>query len=75
MQITLPVSFLKEGSSYVAYTPALDLSSCGKTLKEAKKMFAESVQLFFEELEKMGTTEEVLTQCFKNLLLCKTPAF
>ena len=62
MQVNLPVSFLKEGAYYVAYTPALDLSSCGKTLKEAEKMFAEAVQLFFEELERMGTTDEVLSQ-------------
>ncbi len=60
--VNLPVTILKEGKNYVAYTPALDLSSCGKTLKEAEKMFAESVQLFFEELDRMGTTHEVLTQ-------------
>lgn len=61
IQISLPVSLLKEGKSYVAYTPALDLSTCGKTLAEAERMFKEVVELFFEELHRMGTLNETLT--------------
>ncbi|KKQ79852.1 MAG: hypothetical protein UT01_C0026G0001 [Candidatus Daviesbacteria bacterium GW2011_GWA1_38_7] len=33
-QFTLPVSILKEGDSFIAYTPALDLSTVGDTFKE-----------------------------------------
>lgn len=56
----LPVSFLKEGKTYVSYSPALDLSSCGRTLEEARKNFIEAVEIFFEECEAMGTLDEVL---------------
>ena len=60
MNVKLQVTFLKEKSSYVAYSPALDFSSCGKTMKLAEKNFAEAVDLFFEELQKNGTLDEVL---------------
>jgi len=56
----LPVTIFKEGDAFVAYTPALDLSTSGKSLQEVKKRFTEAVGIFFEELEKMETTEEVL---------------
>jgi predicted RNase H-like HicB family nuclease len=60
LEFKLPVSFLREGKKYVAYTPALDLSTSGRTYKEAKRRFSEIVNIFFEELVKKGTLEEVL---------------
>jgi hypothetical protein len=57
---SLPVTIFREGESFVAYTPALDLSSTGSTEEVAKKMFAESVETFFEELIEMGTLDCVL---------------
>lgn len=59
-EIILPVSIFKEGKHYVAYTSALDLSTSAKTFDEVKKRLFESVQIFFEELAKKETTEEVL---------------
>lgn len=61
MQINVPVSYFKEDKSFVAYTPALDLSSAGKTLKEAEKNIAEAVSIFMEEILKQGTLDEVLS--------------
>ena len=54
------MSIFKEGKTYVAYSPALELSSCGKSVAHAQKMFAEAVDLFFEYLIKHGTLEKVL---------------
>jgi predicted RNase H-like HicB family nuclease len=62
IKFNLPVSVLKEGKSFVAYTPALDLSTAGLTIKEAQQNFEEAVKIFFEELVEMGTMEEVLTE-------------
>lgn len=45
---------------YVAYTPALDLSTSGKTHKEVQKRFNEIVDIFFEEIIERGTLDEVL---------------
>jgi predicted RNase H-like HicB family nuclease len=44
------VAILREGKRFVAYTPALDLSTSGKTQAEAKARFQEAAELFFEEL-------------------------
>jgi len=60
-QVKLPVSFLKDGDSFIAYTPVLDLSTAGKSFEEAQKRFIEAVQLFLEELVEAGTLGEVLT--------------
>ncbi|MBI3256128.1 MAG: type II toxin-antitoxin system HicB family antitoxin [Candidatus Andersenbacteria bacterium] len=60
LSFSLPVSIFKEGDVFVAHTPALDISTHADTLAEAKKNFEELIGLFFEELEKKGTTDEVL---------------
>lgn len=60
IKISLPVSFLKEGKYFIAYTPVLDLSTSGKTFEETKKRFIEVVQIFFEELLEKRTLNEVL---------------
>ncbi|PIS15966.1 hypothetical protein COT62_00910 [Candidatus Roizmanbacteria bacterium CG09_land_8_20_14_0_10_41_9] len=62
IQFALPVSILRENDSFIAYTPALDLSTVGDTFEEAKKRFEEAVQIFFEEIMEKGTLEKVLTE-------------
>lgn len=62
-EIKLPVLFLKEGSKFIAYSPALDISTCGKTFNKAQKRFEELVGIFFEELREKGTLEDVLLEC------------
>lgn len=61
MAVELPVSFIEEDGSVVAYTPALDLSTCGKNKTEAVKMFQEAVRIFFNDLVENNTVDEVLT--------------
>lgn len=61
-QVKLPVSFLKEGRSFIAYTPVLDLSTVGKSFEEAQKRFTEAVQIFLKELVEAGTLDEVLSE-------------
>ena len=58
----LPVVLMHEGNYFVAYTPALDLSVQGKTKVQVQERFGEAVQLFFEELHRMGTMNEVLEE-------------
>ena len=36
-----------QGTDYVAYTPALDISTFGKSKKEAQQNFEELVNVFF----------------------------
>lgn len=58
--VNLPVTIFKEGKSYVAYSPALDLSTSASTYKKAQIRFSEIVEIFLEELGEMGTLEMVL---------------
>lgn len=58
---SLPVSILKEGEVFVAYSPALDLSTYGKSFDEVQKRFNEVVEIFFEELIEKGTVNDVLS--------------
>ncbi len=59
--VMLPVSILREGKRFIAYTPALDLSTSGKTFEQAKRRFEEAAELFFEEIENQNTLETVLS--------------
>jgi predicted RNase H-like HicB family nuclease len=61
LEVNLPVSILKEGKRFIAYTPALDLSTSGKSYKEVRARFNEIVEIFFEEIISKGTVDEVLT--------------
>ena len=60
LKFGLPVSILHEGDSFVAYTPALDLSTSGGTYEQAQENFNEAVNIFFQELMEMGTLDKVL---------------
>lgn len=58
----LPVLLMREGDYFVAYTPALDLSVQGRTKLQVQQRFSEAVTLFLQEIDKMGTTDEVLEE-------------
>lgn len=63
LEFNLPVSVIKEDKDYIAFSPALDLSTCGKSYEEARERFLEAVNIFFEEIIKKETLESAL----KNL--------
>ena len=60
INLSLSVIMIREGNRFIAYSPALDLSTSGKTHKEASKRFKEIANIFFEEIVKQGTLEDVL---------------
>lgn len=60
IKYTIPVTFFKEKSAFVAYSPVLDLSTSGKTFEQAQSRFAEAADIFFEETIEHGTLDEVL---------------
>ena len=61
MSFRLPVTILKEKKRFVAYSPAIDLSTSGKNFEEVQKKFIEISNIFFEEIIKKNTVEDVLT--------------
>lgn len=60
--INIPVIFIEENNQVTAHCPVLDIATCGYDLDEAKKNFKELVKLFFDELCRMGTIEDVLLE-------------
>jgi len=59
-EVALPVTIFREGDAFVAHTPALDLSTCGSTLKETQRNFSDAVNLFIEVCIEKGTLDDVL---------------
>lgn len=55
------VHIFKEGDAYVAYVPALDLSSCGTTDDEARRNIRDAVRGFLASAD-LGTLNEILQQ-------------
>lgn len=60
--IQLNTEVWQEGNMYVSYVPQLDLSSCGKTVEEAKKNINKATKLFFQEAKRMGTLDDILEE-------------
>jgi hypothetical protein len=58
----IPVILFQEGDKTIAYSPALDLSTCGDTEQQARRRFSEAALIYLSELMAMGTLDEVLEE-------------
>lgn len=61
-EVTYTAYTFKEGGSYVAYVPELDLSGCGATCDEARKNIQDAVRGFVETSADRGTLAEILEE-------------
>ena len=77
MEIQFTTQIFKEGRTFVAHTPELDVSSCGGTKQKALKNLKEAVRLFLEEAETMGTLGQILEEAgfLKNKRKLEGPKF
>jgi len=62
IQIDFDIIVYRENETFIAYCPELDVSSCGNTINHAKEMLRTAVRLFLEEVEKIGTLDEILSE-------------
>ena len=62
LSFNLPFVITKQNKRFVAYTPALDISTSGRSEKEARKRFAELAIVFLEEIFEAKTANEVLSE-------------
>src|SRR3990172_8925274 len=60
--VSFTVHIFKEGKTYVAYVPELDLSSCGSSTETARTNIQDAVRGFLKASEEMGTLEEILEE-------------
>jgi predicted RNase H-like HicB family nuclease len=61
-KIAFTIHLFKEGPTYVAYVPELDVSSCGASREEARKHIVEAVEGFLKTSAELGTLEEILKE-------------
>lgn len=61
-EVPYTVHIFKEGSTYVAYVPELDVSSCGASREDARRNIGEAVQAFVETSGELGTLDEILEE-------------
>ena len=60
IKVNIDVIFFKEDGKVIAYSPALDLSAYGSSLKDAQKSFDSVFKIYIEETDKKGTLIEDL---------------
>jgi hypothetical protein len=62
LHFSLPVVITKQNKRFVAYTPALDISTSGKSEKDVKARFIELANVFLEEIIEEKTVDDVLSE-------------
>lgn len=64
LNIPITIKIIEDYSSndapFVAYSPELDISSCGPTIEKAKNMLRKAITITLKEVEKDGTLEDYL---------------
>ena len=73
--VNVDVLLIKEGEYFVAYCPALEVSSYGKTEEEAKSGFDEAFEIFIHETEKRGSFEKALLKLGWSLKQLPVPSY
>jgi len=63
MRFKITEEIWKEGNMYVSHCPELDVSSCGHNIEAAKQNLKETIQIYIEETQKMGTFERFIEEC------------
>lgn len=68
MQLMVPLTVKiiidkhSKDAPFVAYTPELDVASCGPTEEKARKNLQEAVNIVIEEVESKGKLNELLEE-------------
>ncbi len=66
LSLPLTIKVFKEGTSksspYVAYNPEFDVSSCGKTEGESRKMLEAAIYLVLEGAREDGTFDQLMQE-------------
>lgn len=60
--VTFTVQIFKEEKVFVSYCPELKVSSCGKSIEEAKNNLKEAISGFLKSAKKMNTLQEIMEE-------------
>jgi predicted RNase H-like HicB family nuclease len=61
-EIQFTIRVWKENGTYVGFSPELDVSSCGDSVRQAKSRLKEAVNLFLEDAALRGTLTDILIE-------------
>ena len=73
--VDVEILLIKEGKYFVAYCPALGVSSYGDSEKEAKTGFEEALNIFIDETERKGSFEKALLKMGWSLKQLPVPSY
>ncbi len=62
MKINFTTHIWKERNTYVAFVPELDVSSCGRSVAEAREQVEEAVEGFLDAARAHGSLAEILEE-------------
>ena len=62
LTIKIIVDKRSKDAPFVAYTPELDVASCGPTEEKARENLKEAVYILLEEVQKKGELKELLKE-------------
>lgn len=73
--VKVRVHIYKQGRSFVAYCPALELSAYGSTSEDAQLAFQDNLRIFFSETRRKGTLEKILLKLGWSLTQSPQPRY
>ena len=62
IKANIPLIHLKEGETFICYSPAFDLAAHGDSFEDAEQSFVKTLKLFIEQVTKKGTWNKVLEE-------------
>lgn len=75
VRANIEVLLIAEDDQWIAFCPALQVSSYGDTKAEAKRAFLAAVKIFVDETAKRGTLERELLQLGWRLISVPRPIY
>jgi predicted RNase H-like HicB family nuclease len=61
-EVGFTVRLFREGETYIAHVPDLDISSCGDTEAETRQTIKDAVAGFLNTAEERGTLRQILEE-------------
>jgi hypothetical protein len=75
VQVSVPVLILRDGDSYVAYCPILELSAYGTSEEDAKAAFEDALRIFVSEALEKGTLDSELIRLGWSISKAPAPRY
>jgi predicted RNase H-like HicB family nuclease len=75
IKITIQIVLFQEDNMWVAYCPALELSSYGDDQQDAKTAFREALDIFLKETDRKSTLERYLLKLGWQLQIKPKPVY